>query len=267
MPLKSGVSTERNTERDINRDMKRDLLHAIDPVAWARDRFGFSPDPWQAEVLRSSSKRLLLNCSRQSGKSTVTALLSLHTAIFRPKSLVLCLSPSLRQSTELFRNVSRFYSEIDTVPASSETAMRLELENGSRIISLPGKEQTVRGFASVALLVVDEAARVEDELYYSIRPMLAVSQGRLVALSTPFGTRGWWYEAWISGGPEWERWEIPASKCPRISPEFLEEEKKALGSFWFDQEYCCRFIDAQSQAFRREDVESLFSEEVEEWAI
>jgi len=81
----------------------------LDPVAWCQGALGLDPDPWQAEVLRSNAKRILLNCSRQSGKSTITAALALHTAIFQPGSLVLCLSPTLRQSGELFRNVSRFY--------------------------------------------------------------------------------------------------------------------------------------------------------------
>lgn len=51
------------------------------------------------------------------------------------------------------------------MPTQTESALRLELQNGSRIISLPGKEQTVRGFSGVRLLAIDEAARVPDELY------------------------------------------------------------------------------------------------------
>ena len=51
-----------------------------DPVAFAR-RLGFDPDPWQAEMLRSDASRVLLNCSRQSGKSTTTAVLALYTPL------------------------------------------------------------------------------------------------------------------------------------------------------------------------------------------
>jgi len=239
----------------------------LDPALWASEVLGLQPDPWQAEVLRSDAKRILLNCSRQSGKSTTTAALALHTAIYQPGSLVLCLSPTLRQSGELFHNVARFYSLVaGEFPAAAESALRLELENGSRIVSLPGQEQTVRGYAGVSLLVVDEAARVADSLYYSVRPMLAVSNGRLIALSTPRGNRGWFYEAWHSAEP-WTKWEIPASKCPRIRPEFLEEERRVLGSWWFDQEYNCRFLDSQSQLLRKEDVDNMFSEEVSSWNL
>ena len=40
--------------------------------------------------------------------------------------------------------------------------------------------------------------------------MLAVSKGRLIAMSTPFGARGWWYEAWKSEDT-WERYEVLAA--------------------------------------------------------
>ncbi len=244
-----------------------DLALALDPVAWARAALAFEPDAWQAQVLRSASRRILLNCARQTGKSTVTALMALHMAIYRPGSLVLLLSPTLRQSSELFKRVADFYRHpAEAVPSQAESALRLELASGSRIISLPGKEGTVRGYSGVDLLVVDEAARVADELYYSVRPMLAVSNGRLVALSTPFGARGWWYEAWHSPAA-WERYEIPATQCPRIRPEFLEEERRALGEWWYRQEYMCEFLDAETAAFRREDVLRLWSDEVETWQL
>jgi hypothetical protein len=245
-----------------------DLARALDPALFAA-AVGITPDPWQAGVLRSCGPRMLLNCSRQSGKSTITAILALHEALYRAPALVLLLSPSLRQSQELFRKVKDALRGLPTdagSPDGEESALRLELGNGSRIVSLPGKEQTIRGFSGVSLLVVDEASRVPDALYYSVRPMLAVSRGRLVALSTPFGTRGFFYEAWRSEEP-WERVEVPATACPRISPAFLEEERRALGAFWFDQEYGCTFLDAQSQAFTRLEVDRAFEEEVEPWAL
>jgi len=41
-----------------------------DPVEFAREYLGFEPDARQAEVLRCKGRRVLLNCSRQWGKST-----------------------------------------------------------------------------------------------------------------------------------------------------------------------------------------------------
>jgi hypothetical protein len=246
--------------------LARDLVLALDPVEMVRES-SLEPDPWQAKALRSRAPRILLNCSRQAGKSTVTAALAVHTALYEPGALALLLSPSLRQSQELFRKALEIYHSLDhPVPMEAESALRFELENGSRIVSLPGKQQTVRGFSGVRLLAIDEAAQVPDELYFSARPMLAVSGGRLVALSTPFGNRGWWFEAWRSEEP-WERYEVSAIDCPRISEEFLDEERRTLGEWWFRQEYECHFMDAETQPFVRDDVERAFEEEVEPWAL
>jgi len=226
-----------------------DLLMAMDPVAFSRAA-GIVPDDWQADVLRSSASRMLLNCSRQSGKSTITAALAMHTAIFDAGALVLLLSPSLRQSQELFRKCLDTYRAAGRpVPASAESAMRLELDNGSRVVSLPGTEGSIRGFSAVKLLVIDEASLVENDLYYAVRPMLAVGAGRLVAMSTPHGKRGWWHHEWTEGGPTWQRVEVPATDCPRIGAAFLAEEEKALGPRWFRQEYLCQFSENSEQIF------------------
>ncbi len=252
--------------RVMARRKARNTGKAATPVDLAV-RAGWPPDPWQDRFLRSTTPRVLLNCSRQVGKSTMTSVLALHTAFTEPGSLTLLLSPGLRQSGELFRKVMSVYRATGRmVPSKYETALGLTLESDSRIVSLPGREETIRGYSSVRLLVIDEAARVPDDLYYSVRPMLAVSGGRLLALSSPFGTRGWFYEAWRSE-EGWERYEIPATECPRISADFLDEERRNLGEFWFEQEYMCRFLDAVGSAFRREDIDQTFVERVETWDL
>jgi hypothetical protein len=202
---------------------------------------GLEPDPWQVEVLEAGHARLLLNCCRQAGKSTVVAMLGLVEAVFNPGTKVLLVSRSLRQSSELFRVVTDFYRRIGSPLLSRQTAEELQLTNLSRIVCLPCKEETIRGYSHVSLLVIDEAARVPDDLYRAVRPMLAVSNGRLICLSTPYGKRGFFYEAWARGGNDWARIEVPAERIGRISSAFLEQERRALGLSWFRQEYQCSF--------------------------
>src|SRR4051812_33505359 len=176
--------------------LAEDLKLALDCVAFA-EKLGIVPDRWQQDLLRSQSDRVLLNCSRQSGKSTMSAVIALHRALYHPGSLVLCLAPALRQSQELFGKIAGFYRDLGRpVAPQVERKLSLELENDSRIITLPGSEKTIRGFSGAALLLVDEASRVADELYYAIRPMLTVSGGSLIMLSTPYGKRGVFYEEW-----------------------------------------------------------------------
>jgi hypothetical protein len=108
---------------------------------------------------------------------------------------------------------------------------------------------------------VDEAARVEDSLYYAVRPMLAVSGGSLMMLSTPYGKRGVFFEEWANG-IGWERYEVPASQCPRISEAFLEEERRSLPRRVYRQEYECSFEETDDQVFSFEDVAAAISKDV-----
>jgi hypothetical protein len=127
----------------------------------------------------------------------MSAVIALYRALYHPGSLVLCLAPALRQSQELFAKIAGFYRDLGRpVPPQGERKLSLELENDSRIITLPGSEKTIRGFSGAALLLVDEASRVDDDLYYAIRPMLAVSGGSLMMLTTPYGKRGVFFEEW-----------------------------------------------------------------------
>jgi hypothetical protein len=224
-----------------------------DRVAFAEELEIF-PDPWQRDLLRSEASRVLLSCARQSGKSTMTAIVALHRALYHPGSLILCLAPALRQSQELFGKVLGFYRDLDRpVLAQAERKLSLELANESRIVTLPGTERTVRGFSGVDLLILDEAARVDDGLYYATRPMLAVSGGTLIMLSTPAGRRGVFHEEWTEGAG-WQRFEVDAKGCPRISEAFLEEERRSLPRRIFDQEYRCAFIEREDAVFSFEDV-------------
>jgi hypothetical protein len=217
------------------------LALALDPARLLEAR-GLRPDSWQRDLLLCPDPHVLLNCSRQSGKSTTVAALALHTALFTPGALVLLLSPSLRQSGEIFRKVLDGHAALGRpLRAVYRTQRQLELANGSRVLSLPGKEGTVRSFGGVTLLVLDEAARIPDDLYRSVRPMLAVSRGRLVALSTPFGQRGWFWQEWQGQGP-WKKVEVTWRDCPRITPDFIALEERALGPAWVRQEYECSFV-------------------------
>jgi hypothetical protein len=241
-----------------------DLAMAFDGVAFSREALGFKPDRWQAKVLRWSGKRLLMNCCRQSGKSTTAAVLALHEAIYRPGSLVLLISPSLRQSSELFRKVTDLLARLEFKPRLTEdNRLSLALESNSRVVSLPSSEATIRGFSGATLIVEDEAARVPDELYRACRPMLATSGGRLVLMSTPFGRRGHFHEEWANGGPLWERVRVTAYECPRIPAEFLEEERRSLGDLAFRSEYLCEFTETSGQLFRYDDVVAALDEGVQ----
>jgi hypothetical protein len=240
-----------------------DLRYALDPAAFAAEALGLELDPWQREVISSTGKRDLLNCSRQAGKSTTAAVLGLHEALYRPGSLTILVSPSQRQSSELFRKVIELREKLSSGDGdlTEDNKLSMTVRGGGRVLSLPGSEATIRGFSGATLIVEDEASRVPDELYMAIRPMLAVRGGRLILMSTPFGKRGHFWREW-SEGINWQRVEVPATRVPRISSAFLEEERRAMGDWWFSQEYLCEFRESTDSVFSHDAVMGALSDDV-----
>lgn len=231
-----------------------DLATALDPVLLSH-RIGIQPDDWQAEVLRTPAPQVLLLCARQTGKSTTTSCLALHEALFYREALVLCLSASQRQAGELLRKIRQAHSLCPLVPSVGDSAMSLELANGSRVVALPGRDDaTIRGYSGARLIIVDEAARVPDPLYQAVRPMLAASQGRLIGLTTPWGKRGWFWDEWEHGEEDWLRMKRTVFDCPRIPAAWLERERRRLPDFVWRQEYLCEFVDTTDQFFSTEHV-------------
>jgi hypothetical protein len=211
------------------------------PAAKIMCKLGLEPDDWQKEVLETAHKRILLNCCRQAGKTTVAAMLALAETFWISGSKTIIVSPSLRQSTELFKVITGYYGMLGELAKRRLTRGELELNNGSRIVCLPCKEATIRGYANVSLIVIDEASRVPDDIYLAVRPMLAVSGGRIICLSTPNGKSGFFYQAWAQGGDDWLRIEVPASKIARIKAEFLAKEERGMVPCDYRREYCCSF--------------------------
>lgn len=218
------------------------LLAGADP-ARLLPLTGLSLDPWQAQLLRSRARGVLLNCSRGAGKTRTCSLLALHTLLYKPGSLVLLLSRAQRQTEELLRYVKQGWRALEyPVATRYDSAEHLELVNDSRVLALPGREETVRAFQGVNLMLIDEAARVPDELYYSVRPMLNVSRGRLICLSTPFGPRGFFWKEWHDSQADWLRVRVPWHDCPRLTADMIAEERRTMGASWVAQEYECTFV-------------------------
>jgi hypothetical protein len=184
------------------------------------------------------------------------------------------ISPSERQSRETFRKIIDVYHALGRpVTADTENKLELELSNGSRILARPSGEGNIRGYSGVDLIILDEASRVPDDLYHAVRPMLAVSGGRLIAMTTPFGKRGFFYNAWQDKMAGWQRVKVTALDCPRISALFLAEERRTLPDAWYQAEYLCQFTDAIDNVFSHDLVMAALSADVEplfggaSWAI
>lgn len=193
-------------------------------------------------------------------QSTTVAVRAVHQAVLYPESLTIAASPSARQSAEFVRKAGAFLRKLG-IPArgDGDNPISLALPNGSRIVGLPGREATIRGFSNVSLLLIDQASRVPDALYHAVRPMVAANPGASIWLmSTPNGRQGFFYDEWSQGGSVWTRVQAPATQCPRIRPEFLAEERNHMTDQQFRQECLCEFTAADFAYFDPQAIEDAF---------
>jgi hypothetical protein len=259
------------------------------------------PDPMQVQVCTTPGHQLVL-AHRQRGKSLIAAALAFEDAMRYPGSLDLIVSRSLRQSAELFRKVKAFYALTTPMPLVKNTEHDMEWPNGSRTISLPGNPDTLVGYSSVHRLILDEAARIADSTYYALRPMLARSGGTILAITTPFGRRGWFYEAWTGQAAEqhldvatverlladldfpieeysepgleapavldgtvyqWTKTFAPVTYYPRLSKAYIANERLNVPDLWFKQEWLLEFVELGQIVFRYDDLARMASADVQ----
>ena len=234
-----------------NEAMWRCLLHIDDAAAFCEDRLKFNPDPWQKRLLRSRSKKIIVNVARQQGKSTTAAAKAVHRAVFWPGSLILIVAPAVPQAGELRRKIDEHLRNLKLETKTvADNKRELEFANGSRIIIVAADEDTVRSYTA-HMIIEDEAAMVADPVYEAMEPMLLVTGGQHILLGTPKGMRKHHFaDIWhdIHGKSEWDRYEVNAWQNPRVPREVLQalkDEKERLGRlWWFQQEYECSFVAA-----------------------
>lgn len=251
----------------MTKSLRSDLRHALDAGAWAKEVLREKLDDAQGRILRSESKRGVLNCHRQWGKSTVMAARSAHRMIYRPPWFTVCIAPSGRQAAELRNKIESCVRRgLGIEPkGDGDNEISIVLPNGSRFVGLPDTEGRMRGFGAVNDLLIDEAARVKDDTYKAARPFVAAVDGSIWMMSTPWGKRGFFYRAASSNLPGWERIQVTAEESGRFSQEWLDEERdgdQGLGPLWFSQEYEGKFVDTSESMFSHDAVLDVITPDV-----
>ena len=235
------------------------------PVAtWAAQALGFQADPIQTEILNTHTPRLILCCTRQWGKSSVAAVKALHLAAAKPGAFILIASASYKQAAELLRVIRRHAEKLLGARCKGDGINRgaIVLPNESRVLAIPQSPDTVRCFAAVDVIIIDEAAFVETEMHNALSPMLATTNGQLWLLSSANDTTGEFYKIWRGNGPDWRRFKVTAPECPRISPEFLAAERAAKGEAVFNREYMCDFTAIATVGVPESIVDDAFRGDV-----
>jgi hypothetical protein len=216
----------------------RDVAYQIDPALWVRQVLGVEPAPWQIEFLRAPrGASIIALTARQAGKTTTAAWAIAHYMLFTPGSLSVIACPSQRQSGEAVRRVKDCLLKVGT-ELKSDHVYGLELKNGSRVLALPGSDDSIRGLTVDGWIVADEAARLSENLMAALRPMRARrQQARLAMLSTAWSYIDPFWTVWSNDNPAWIRLRATADIPGLFGAEYLEQERRELGEVKFKREY------------------------------
>ena len=238
--------------------------------------------------------RTILNCARQSGKSTAVAAKATHKAKHTPGALIMIFAPTENQAVEMMEKISVFMTQDPEIILIRDSTVEKRLINGSRIRAFTSTPKSARGYSDPDIIIIDEAAYVDDELYMTIRPMMNGGKTELVLLSTPNGKNGFFYETWHKDSRIWKKIEVqppwimhevmPEKYDPRtdeeysldrlkrgifgyISPrhkrQFLFEEFEIMEEHWYLQEYGCQFRDPIDAVFDMDLVMAAFGHDID----
>lgn len=261
---------------------------------------GFKPYEWQTKILKDPSKRIIVNGSRQSGKSTIISAEACHAARFKNKALVIVEAPTQDQSSLDMEKILDFIAHDRHYPKiERQNDKEIRLANGSKIRLVITTDKASRGYSNPDMIILDEASRIPDIVYRSgVRPMLTSNaKCELILISTPFGKDGFFYRAWFNTSDNWSKYEVrspwtvldtdqhnlikyePSEEDMKgreklrvnfsFSPRHYDFEEQAenlheMGMQQYLQEYCCDFVETEHAAFAYADIDMMFSSPLED---
>lgn len=239
---------------------------ALAPSAWAEKHLQFTPSAKQAQILDSGARFLILCCNRQWGKTTTIALKTLHRAISTPGQAIVIISRTKFQAGILIERACRFARRLG-YPVRRYLGERfsLALPNGSSILAVSHCQDTSAG-NTADVLVVDEAALVQDLVYSSVTAFTSRTRGAIWLLSTPRRQVGFFYNIWHDGDQRWLRVLSTVKDCPDIDPEFLKMQQ-ALDPIKYRQDFLCEFIQPANRLVTREALDNLVDPTLSAWKL
>ncbi len=208
-------------------------------------------DTWQKEVLKAKGNICLVS-GRQVGKSTVISIKAGYYAVKNPNKTILIIAAVERQALLLFEKVlsyvHEYFRSYICEGENKPTKHTLKLTNGSVIHCLPTGESGygIRGY-TIDQLYADEAHYISEDVWNAVTPMLATTKGDIILLSTPKSREGYFFRC--STDSNFTQFRLSSEDCPRMSKEFLIQEKNRMSERQYEQEYLGRFVDGMGQFF------------------
>jgi hypothetical protein len=230
-------------------------------VEYDINRPWLSLDDWQKEYIETDpNKDCFLLCGRQVGKTTGMSIKAVELCRdYKEGEFILICSITEKQAYHMLAK-ALVYAEmnypkaIDKSKDKKPTMHRINFKNGTGIFCYAAGEtgEGLRGY-TIKKLMIDEGARMSEEFFIAVSPMLSVVKGSMDIASTPAGkkhpdgTEKFFFKC--SKDDKFKKFYVNAEDCPRHSKEFLLSEKNRLSRLAYAQEYNAIFTDEIKRLF------------------
>lgn len=226
----------------------------------------YKPHAAQRQMHESTARFRIATCGRRFGKTYMAVNEVMRHAYVYPFSSIIWVAPTYRQSRLAYTiMINNFHK---AALSYTKNPMEIHWSNGSitKFLSTESGD-TLRG-DSAHLIVVDEAAMIEDEVWDNIlRPMLSDTNGKAIIISTPRGLNNWFHRLYQRGKDpayqDYESFKFPSSSNPHIMPTEIDEVRHTLPADVFKQEYLAEFLEDGGIVFK--NVELCVAGELEEY--
>ena len=218
-------------------------------------------DKWQQEILNTKGN-MVLRSGRQVGKSTIIAKKAADYSLTNNKKVIMVIAFVEKQANLLFSKILNnitLQEKLDKkkyIAKPKPTKHIINLKNGSVIYCYAAGDTGygIMGY-TIDLLIADEAAWINEEVWNSIVPALAVTKGTMWLLSTPFVAEGFYYDCFQD--KDFTSFHRSSEDCPRITKEFLDKMKKRFTSQQYAQMYLGKFVDGFRRVFNDEWIRKV----------
>ena len=221
---------------------------------------------WQKDFVKKFTElepddTLVVKKCRQVGCSFTLAQILFYVALNRPKSTSIYITINNSASRKQFQDMCESCTNSPLIKKQNESTLELSFINGSKIY-FRSAESKLRSLSCKrgGILVVDECAFLNSEIWTQILPFTTVSHANKIVCSTPWSKTSTFYkfcERALSGDKGYYYIDTASYDLSRfISEEQKLEYKKILSPAAYKTEILGEWLDASSGVFG--DYQSVF---------
>lgn len=220
----------------------------------------YRPQPYQKAVHSGMAEHWqgsihVVKSTRQAGKSVMCENVLIKCSLDHPKQSSIMICPTFRQGKKIYRSIVRKFKGTPLLDNANASDLEIIFTNGSQISFLSAEQgDSLRGFtvSRYGILILDEAAYIADEVFYTVTPFVNANNAPILIVSTPRFKAGFFFEFYndgLMGRPNVYAYDFADYSNPFVTPEKLEMYRHKMPLNLYRADYLGEWMEATSDLF------------------